>query len=106
MNTTIAVVTTDAVLDKEGANKVAQMAQDGLARAIIPAHTMYDGDTVFCLSTAEKPLSGDRAADITAIGSLAAQALAAAVVRAVRAASSVPGCPAASDIRNPSGKPE
>lgn len=106
MNTTIAVVATDAVLDKEGANKVAQMAQDGLARAIIPAHTMYDGDTVFCLSTAEKPLSGDRAADITAIGSLAAQALAAAVVRAVRAASSVPGCPAASDIRNPSGKPE
>jgi L-aminopeptidase/D-esterase-like protein len=47
------------MLDKEGANKVAQMAQDGLARAIIPAHTMYDGDTVFCLSTGEKRLSGD-----------------------------------------------
>jgi len=55
MNTTVAVVATDASLDKEGANKVAQMAQNGLARAIIPAHTMYDGDTVFCLSTAEKP---------------------------------------------------
>jgi L-aminopeptidase/D-esterase-like protein len=98
MNTTIAVVATNGILDKEGANKVAQMAHDGLARAIIPAHTMYDGDTVFCLSTAEKPLSGDRAADITAIGSLAAEALAAAVVRAVEAASSAGGCPAARDI--------
>ena len=97
-NTTIAVVATNAILDKEGANKVAQMAQDGLARAIIPAHTMYDGDTVFCLSTADKPLSGDRAADITAIGSLAAEALAAAVVRAVEAASSAGGYPAVSDI--------
>ena len=99
MNTTVAVVATDASLDKEGANKVAQMAQNGLARAIIPAHTMYDGDTVFCLSTAEKPLSGDRARDITAIGSLAAEALAAAVVRAVKVASSVPGCPAVGDMK-------
>lgn len=98
MNTTIAVVATNAILDKEGANKVAQMAQDGLARAIIPAHTMYDGDTVFCLSTAEKPLSGDRAADITAVGSMAAEALAAAVVRAAEAACATGGCPAARDI--------
>lgn len=98
MNTTVAVVATDAMLDKEGANKVAQMAQDGLARAIIPAHTMYDGDTVFCLSTGEKRLSGDRAADITAIGSLAAETLAAAVVRAVRAASSAGGYSAVRDI--------
>jgi L-aminopeptidase/D-esterase-like protein len=60
---------------------------------------MYDGDTVFCLSTAEKPLSGDRARDITAIGSLAAEALAAAVVRAVKVASSVPGCPAVGDMK-------
>jgi len=99
MNTTIAVVATNAILDKEGANKVAQMAQDGLARAVIPAHTMYDGDTVFCLCTAEKPLSGDRAADITAIGSLAAEALAAAVVRAVEAADTAGGCPAACHIQ-------
>ncbi len=98
MNTTIAVVATDAILDKEGANKVAQMAQDGLARAIVPAHTMYDGDTVFCLSTGAKPMSGDRAVDITAIGSLAAEVLAAAVVRAVRAAASVGGCLAVRDI--------
>ena len=98
MNTTIAVVATNAILDKEGANKVAQMAQDGLARAIVPAHTMYDGDTVFCLSTAERPLSGERAADITAIGSLAAEVLAAAVVRAVEAARQAGGCPAVCDI--------
>ncbi|HBK60638.1 MAG TPA: peptidase S58 [Firmicutes bacterium] len=97
-NTTIAVVATDAVLDKEGANKVAQMAQDGLARAIIPAHTMYDGDTVFCLATAEKSLSGDRASDITAIGALAAEVLAAAVVRAVKTAKSAGGCLAVCDI--------
>ena len=71
------------MLDKESANKVAQMAQDGLARAIIPAHTMYDGDM---------------AADITAIGSLAAETLAAAVVRAVRAASSAGGYSAVRDI--------
>ena len=98
MNTTIAVVATNAILDKEGANKVAQMAQDGLARAVVPAHTMYDGDTVFCLSTAERPLSGDKAADITAIGSLAAEVLAAAVVRAVEAANTAGGCLAACDI--------
>ncbi len=99
MNTTIAVVATNAILDKEGANKVAQMAQDGLARAVVPAHTMYDGDTVFCLSTAERPLSGDKAADLTAIGSLAAEVLAAAVVRAVEAANTAGGCPAVRDIK-------
>jgi len=53
---------------------------------------------VFCLCTAEKPLSGDRAADITAIGSVAAEALAAAVVRAVEAANTAGGCLAACDI--------
>ncbi|MFY9133652.1 MAG: P1 family peptidase [Bacillota bacterium] len=98
MNTTVAVVATDAMLDKEGANKVAGMAHDGLARAIVPAHTMYDGDTVFCLSTGKRSLSRDRAADITAIGSLAAEVLAAAVVRAVRASRSVDGYVAACDV--------
>jgi L-aminopeptidase/D-esterase-like protein len=97
-NTTVAVVATDAMLDKEGANKVAQMAHDGLAGAIVPAHTMYDGDTVFCLSTGKRPLSRDRAADITAIGSLAAEVLAAAVVRAVRVCRSAGGYLAACDV--------
>ncbi len=97
-NTTIAAIVTDAVLDKEGANKVAQMAHDGLARAIVPVHTMYDGDTVFCLATAEKPMSGDKAVDITTLGALASEVLAKAVVRAVKAAKSAGGYAAVCDI--------
>ena len=53
-NTTIAVVATDAPLDKSGCRRLAMMAQDGLARAIRPAHTPFDGDTVFALSTGER----------------------------------------------------
>ena len=97
-NTTIGVVATNLELTKAQATKLAQMAQDGLARAIVPAHTTYDGDTAFCLSTAARPLSGAEADDITAIGSLAAEVLAAAVVRAVEAARQAGGCPAARDI--------
>lgn len=106
VNTTIAVVATDAMLDKEGANKVAQMAQDGLARSIIPAHTMYDGDVVFCLSTGSRPLSRDRAADITLIGSYASQVLAMAVVRAAMSAESAGGCPAARDVARSGSDPK
>ncbi len=94
-NTTLAVVATNARLDKEGANKVAQMAHDGLARAIHPVHTMYDGDVVFALSTGDGVLTGDRAADITAIGAAAADVVAAAIVRAVKAARAVAGIPSA-----------
>ncbi len=79
-NTVIGVVATNAKLSKEEANKVAQMAHDGLARAIRPAHTMYDGDTIFALST------GDRAADANLVGALAAEVFAEAIVRGVRAA--------------------
>jgi len=77
-NTTIGVVATNAALDKEGATKVAQMAHDGLAMAIRPVHTLYDGDTIFALSTGSKP------ADVTTIGAVAAKLVAEAVVRAVR----------------------
>ena len=97
-NTTVAVVATDVILDKEGANKVAAMAHDGLARAIVPAHTMFDGDTVFCLSTGRRRLYGDRAADITAVGALAAQVVAEAIVRAVRAADAAGGYPSVSSV--------
>lgn len=90
-NTTIAVVATDAILDKEGANKVASMAHDGMARAIVPAHTMFDGDTVFCLATGVKKLWCNRAADITSVGALAAEVLAEAITRAVRAADDAGG---------------
>jgi L-aminopeptidase/D-esterase-like protein len=77
-NTTIGVVATNAKLDKEGATKVAQMAHDGLAMAIRPVHTLYDGDTIFALST------GSQRADVTTIGALAAKIVAEAVVRAVK----------------------
>lgn len=91
-NTTIAVVVTDCALTKEGANKVAQMAHDGLARSIDPIHTMYDGDTVFALSY------GDRVGDVSVVGALAADVLAEAVKRAILTAQSVAGLPAASDL--------
>jgi L-aminopeptidase/D-esterase-like protein len=93
-NTTIGVVATNATLTKAEATKVAQMAQDGLARAIYPAHTPGDGDTVFSLATGT--LSG--AASVSTIGALAADVMAEAIVRAVRAATGIPGLPAAGDI--------
>ena len=89
-NTVIGVAATNARLTKSEANKVAQMAHNGLARSIRPAHTMLDGDTLFALST------GKRKADVSSIGAFAAEAVAQAVVRAVRAARPVAGLPAAS----------
>jgi L-aminopeptidase/D-esterase-like protein len=88
-NTGIAVVATNAKFDKAQATKVAQMAQDGLARTVRPAHTMLDGDTVFALAT------GQKKADVSIVGAYAAEALAQAIVRAVRAARSAGGLPAA-----------
>lgn len=79
-STVIGVVATTARLDKEGACKVAQMAQDGLARAVRPAHTMYDGDTLFALAT------GAAVADVNVVGAYAAEVVAQAIVRAVRRA--------------------
>ncbi|MFZ5450695.1 MAG: P1 family peptidase [Thermodesulfobacteriota bacterium] len=94
-NTTVAVVATDASLSKEGANKMAQMAHDGLAQAIRPVHTMVDGDTVFALATGKRPQAR---ADLTALGAVAASVLAEAVVRAVRQATSLTGVPARRDL--------
>jgi L-aminopeptidase/D-esterase-like protein len=94
-NTTLAVVATDAELSKEGANKLAQMAHDGLAQAIRPVHTMHDGDTVFALATGRR--TGVQA-DLTAVGAVAASVLAEAVVRGVRQATSLAGVPAARDL--------
>jgi L-aminopeptidase/D-esterase-like protein len=93
-NTTLGVVATNATLTKTQVTKVAQMAHDGLARAISPAHTPADGDTVFALATAAT--SG--AADVGRIGELAADVLADAVVRAARQATSIPGYPAAREL--------
>lgn len=93
-NTTIGVVATNATLTKAETTKVAQMAQDGLARTIYPAHTPGDGDTVFSLAMGT--FSGDES--ISRIGALAADVMAEAILRAVRAATGIPGIPAASDI--------
>ena len=86
-NTVIGVVATNARLSKPEANKMAQMAQDGLARVIRPAHTMLDGDTIFALAT------GQKKADVSLVGAFAAEAFATACIRAVRAASSAGGLP-------------
>lgn len=91
-NTTLAVVATSAVLTKAEATRVARMAQDGLARAIVPAHTPVDGDTVFVLAT------GAVAAPPLTVGTLAAEAVARAIRRAVLKARSLPGLPAAGDL--------
>jgi L-aminopeptidase/D-esterase-like protein len=88
-NTTIGVVATDARLTKEGANKLAEMAHDGLARVISPIHTMFDGDVIFAMAT------GAKEQDVTALGVAAAEAVARAVVRAVRAAEGAGGLPGA-----------
>jgi len=93
-NTTIGVVATNAALDKAQSRKVAQMAQDGFARAIVPAHTPLDGDTIFALATGGLP--GEP--NVMTIGALAADVMAIAVVRAVRAATGLPGLPAARDL--------
>lgn len=80
-NTTLAVVATDAQLTKAQARKVASMAHDGMARAIRPIHTMFDGDTIFALST------GKLQSDVTTIGAVAADAVARAIARIGRRSS-------------------
>ena len=96
-NTTLAVVATNATLTKAQAAKVAQMAHDGYARAIYPSHLTADGDTIFALATGT--LAG--APDLNHIGTLAADAVAEAILRGVRAATSIPGYPAARDLERP-----
>ncbi|MDM0074372.1 P1 family peptidase [Variovorax sp. J2P1-59] len=87
-NTTLGVVATDAVLTKVQANRLASVAHDGLARAINPVHTMSDGDTLFALATGRVPLEGN-APGMTVLGTMAAEVVAIATLRAVRAATSV-----------------
>ena len=86
-NTVIGAVATNARLTKAQATKVAQMAQDGIARTIRPAHMMVDGDVIFALST------GARKADVSSVGAFAAEAMGQAVVRAVKTARPVGGLP-------------
>ncbi|MBN1810377.1 MAG: P1 family peptidase [Anaerolineae bacterium] len=93
-NTVIGVVATNAWLTKEQANQVAQMAQDGIARAVRPAHTLFDGDTLFALST------GSKRADVSLIGAYAVEVVAEAIARAARAAQGVAELPAWRDLHS------
>ncbi len=104
-NTTIGVVATDATLTKAQCKKVAQMAQDGLARAIRPAHTMFDGDTIFTLATGKRPLPSSPgffgppgATAVSEIGRAAADCLSRAIIRAALAAGSLGGWLAFRDL--------
>jgi L-aminopeptidase/D-esterase-like protein len=91
--TVIGVVATTALLNKEQANKVAQMAHDGLARCVRPAHTLYDGDTLFCLA------SGRVRASVTVVGAFAAEVVARAIMRAATTATGAGGLPAGAEVR-------
>jgi L-aminopeptidase/D-esterase-like protein len=102
--TSIGVVATDAVVSKVQANKIAQMAHDGLARSINPVHTLTDGDTLFALGTGVSGLE----VHTTVLGTLAAEVVARAVLNAVRAAKGISGpelptLPSANDMTGPTG---
>jgi L-aminopeptidase/D-esterase-like protein len=94
-NTTLGIVATNVALTKVQATRLAQVAHDGFARAIYPAHTSVDGDAIFALSTA----THNGTANVDQLGALAADAVADAIVRAVRAATGIPGYPAARDLK-------
>ncbi|RKX86086.1 MAG: peptidase S58 family protein, partial [Spirochaetes bacterium] len=91
-NTTIGCIAVNANLTKAEATKVSMMAHDGYARAINPIHTMYDGDTIFCMAT------GTVKADPTTIGAIAAEVMADAIVNAVKSAETAYGIPCYNDI--------
>ncbi|WP_103105146.1 P1 family peptidase [Brevibacillus reuszeri] len=91
-NTTIAVVASNATFTKAEAKKVAQMAHDGLARTIRPIHTMFDGDTIFAVAT------GGIETSVDLVGTLSADVLAEAVIRAVKSAEAAGGLPSHSSI--------
>ena len=91
-NTTIGVIACNARLDKAQARRVAMSAHDGYARSIDPVHTLFDGDSIFCLAT------GEVEADLSLIGAIAAQVMARAVVNAIAAATSLGGAPSRKEI--------
>ena len=93
-NTTIGVIATNVAFSKTQLKKMAQMGHDGMARAINPVHTPWDGDTIFAISTADNPT----VVDVGHIGSLAAEVVSRAILRAVRCAKSIPGYPSAQEV--------
>ncbi|PKN70813.1 MAG: peptidase S58 family protein [Deltaproteobacteria bacterium HGW-Deltaproteobacteria-12] len=105
-NTTIGIVATDAVLTKAQAQKIAQMAHDGMARAIRPAHTMFDGDTIFCLATNKKDLpdtpgffAAPKAMAVNEIGRAAADCMTRAIIRGILAATGINSMVAFRDLQ-------
>jgi len=92
-NTTLAVVATNAALDKAQAQRVAVMAHDGMARAIRPVHTPFDGDSIFVLSLGEAAMTQPPAMTVARIGALAADCVARAITRGVYEADSVGDIP-------------
>jgi L-aminopeptidase/D-esterase-like protein len=92
-NTTLAVVVTNARLGKVQATKLAQIAHQGMIRTVSPVHTTLDGDLVISLAT------GEREVDLNALGLAAADAVADAILRAVRTATSLGGLPAWKDLQ-------
>src|SRR5690606_5898940 len=89
-NTTIGVVATNLKLSKEEANRLASLAHDGLARAILPVHTSSDGDAMFALSTGEREMPSEALTALEAFTSLVAER---AVLKAIAAATSLGGVP-------------
>lgn len=98
-NSTIGVVATDAALSKEQCYRLAVMAQAGLTRAIRPAHTPVDGDTIFALATG----LNDAETDVLQLGALAARAVERAIVRAVTEATGLAGVPSVREWRRDGG---
>lgn len=90
-NTTLACIATDLALTRVELKRVAIMAQDGMARAIRPLHSPFDGDVVFALSTGQREVQGSRELAVLQIGALAADTLARAIARGVHAATPWPG---------------
>jgi L-aminopeptidase/D-esterase-like protein len=106
-NTTIGIIATDAALSAPQTQKVAQMAHDGMARAIRPAHTMFDGDTIFCLATGQKELPeapgffiAPRALSLNELGHAAANCMSRAIIRAILNADSLAGMTAFRDLKD------
>jgi len=93
-NTTIGVIATNAKLTKAGATKVAMMTQDGYGRTISPAHTMFDGDTIFCMAT------GETEAGVNVVGAIAAEVMARAIVKAAKSAESLFGLLSHKDLQD------
>ena len=106
-NTTIGIIATDAALTATQTQKVAQMAHDGMARAIRPAHTMFDGDTIFCLATGKKELPeapgffiAPKALALNELGHAAANCMSRAIIHAILNARSLAGMTAFCDLTN------